>query len=74
MDRNRYVTLAVLAFALILASFIVLGLARIVLPFRIAQLLAAPIVLTAAGLVVYLLAWAILVTLGIRTLEDPLSP
>lgn len=70
MDPDRYITLTGLAFGLILASFIVLGLARIVLPFRTAQLLAAPLALLAAGLVVYLLAWAVLVKLGLRHLDD----
>lgn len=71
MDRDRYLKLSGLAFGLILVSFIVLGFSRIVLPFRAAQLLAAPFALVAAGLVAYLFAWAVLVKLGLRHLDDP---
>lgn len=71
MDRARFLTLAVLAFALILVSFIILGVSRIVLPYRTAQLVAAPVAIIAAALVSYLFVWALLVWLGVRDIADP---
>lgn len=69
MDRNRFVTLSFLAFGLIVCSFLVLGISRLVVPFRTAQLLAAPTALLALGLAAYLLVHSVLAVTGLRELE-----
>ncbi|PSQ23102.1 hypothetical protein BRD01_07400 [Halobacteriales archaeon QS_8_65_32] len=69
MDRHRFVVLSLLAFGLILASFVILGVSRIVLSYRTAQLLAAPTTLTAFCLVWYLFVRGFLSTLGVSPIE-----
>lgn len=69
MDRDQFVTRSGLAFALILAAFLTMGFGRLVLPYRVARLLAAPGMLAAAGLVAYLVGYAVLVAAGVRELE-----
>lgn len=63
--RNTFVSRALLLFALVAASFVVLGFSRLVLPYRVARLLAAPLLFAGAGLAVVLLAQATLAALGI---------
>lgn len=58
-----------LAFALVLVSFVVVGLTRGFVGFRTARLLAAPTMLAAALLVTFLFARGVLAWLGIRPLE-----
>lgn len=65
MRRNTFVSRALLLFALVAASFVVLGFSRLVLPYRVARLLAAPLLFAGAGLAVVLLAQAALAALGI---------
>lgn len=69
MDRNRFVRLGLLAFGLILASFLVTGTTRLFLPVRYARLLASPAVFGAAALLAYLFVWGILDVTGIRSIE-----
>lgn len=69
MDRNRFVFLALLAFGLILVSFVILGTSRIVLPYRTARLLAAPTTVSAFLLVCYLFVRALLSVLGLSPIE-----
>ena len=59
MDRNRFVSLSLVAFGCVLASFVTLGLSRIALGYRTAQVLAAPFGLVAFALVVVLFAAAV---------------
>ncbi|MFC4407539.1 hypothetical protein [Haloarchaeobius iranensis] len=54
MDRDRYVTLALLAFGLVLVGFVLLGFGRIFLGYHTAQLLSAPFGLTGFAIVVVL--------------------
>ena len=54
MDRDRYVTLALLAFGLVLVGFVLLGFGRIFLGYPPAQLLSAPFGLTGFAIVVVL--------------------
>ncbi|WP_256301513.1 hypothetical protein [Haloarchaeobius salinus] len=54
MDRDRYVTLALVAFGLVLVGFVLLGFGRIFLGYHTAQLLSAPFGLTGFALVVVL--------------------
>ncbi|WP_435333241.1 hypothetical protein [Haloarchaeobius sp. TZWWS8] len=56
MNRDRYVVLSLVAFTLVVASFVVLGVSRIFLGYHTAQLLSAPLGLVAFGLVVVLFA------------------
>lgn len=70
MRRATFGKLAVLAFGLILASFVVMGFSRIVLPYRTARLLATPTTLAAAALVAYLFVESVLVFAGVRELEE----
>lgn len=69
MDRNGFVKLSMLAFGLILVSFVILGFSRIVLPYRTARMLSAPTMLLAALLVSYLFVRAVLSWTGVSRLE-----
>ena len=69
MNRTAFVKLAFLAFGLILLSFVILGLSRIALPYRTAQLLSAPTMLLAALLVSYLFVRAALSWVGVWRIE-----
>lgn len=70
MNRDTFVALSLVAFALILGSFVALGFGRLVLPFRTAQLLAAPLGLLAFALGCYLLVRAVLSAVGVA----PIGP
>lgn len=70
MNRSRFVTLSLLAFGLILVSFVILGFSRLVLPYRTARLLAGPVSLVAFALVCYLLVRAALSALGFVEIEE----
>jgi hypothetical protein len=70
MHRNRFVSLALLAFGLILVSFVVLGVSRIVLPYRTARVLAAPTTVAAFLLVCYLFVRATLSVLGVSPITE----
>lgn len=59
MDRDAFVSRSLLAFTLVAASFVVLGFSRLVLPYRVARLLAAPLLFAGALLVVSLLVTAV---------------
>lgn len=69
MDANRFARLSLLAFGLILVSFVLLGFSRIVLPFRTARLLAAPTGTVAIVLVAVLFVRAVLAWTGVRPLD-----
>lgn len=69
MDRSGFVKLSLLAFGLILLSFVILGFSRVVLPYRTARLLSAPTMLLAAALVAYLFVRAFLSWTGVRRIE-----
>lgn len=69
MDRDGFVKLALIAFGLILASFVVLGFSRVVLPFHVAQVLSAPIGFVGFALVVYLFVRATLDAVGVWRID-----
>lgn len=69
MDRGRFVQLGVIAFGLILASFLVRGISGLILPRTVAIALAAPIIFVAAAIFLYLFAWGLLDITGIRSVE-----
>jgi hypothetical protein len=69
MHRDAFVTRSLLLFGLVAASFVVLGFSRLVLPYRVARLLAAPLLFAGAVLAVVLLAHAVLVAVGVRDFQ-----
>lgn len=69
MRHQTYGKLSVLAFALILVSFVILGFSRIVLPYRTARVLAAPTLCLAVVLVLYLFVRAVLSWIGVSHIE-----
>lgn len=69
MDRTRFVQLAVVAFVLVFASFVVRGTTRLFFPYEVAMLLSAPLLFVAVALVVGLFVVAVLDVVGIRELE-----
>lgn len=72
MDRNRFVSLSLVAFGCVLASFVTLGFGRLLVGYRTGLLLAAPFGLVAFGLVVVLFATAVwtMLTGGIDAPDD----
>lgn len=69
MNRSRFVRLAVVAFALVVASFVVRGTVRLVAAYDLAVLLSAPLLFFGAALVIRLLVAAVLDVVGIREIE-----
>ena len=69
MKRSRFVVLALLAFGLVFASFIVRGTTRLIAPYEFAVVLSAPILFVAAALLAVLVVLATLDVTGIRPLE-----
>ncbi|AHG03781.1 hypothetical protein HALDL1_09325 [Halobacterium sp. DL1] len=69
MRRSQFVTRSLTALALVLVSFVILGFSRLVLPYRVARLLAAPTLLLAAALTLVVLSQAILVAVGVREFD-----
>lgn len=69
MRRNAFVSRSLLLFALVAASFVVLGFGRLVLPYRVARLLAAPLLFAGAVLAAVLVAQAALAAVGILDVD-----
>lgn len=69
MRRSQFVTWSLLAFGLVLVSFLVLGFSRLLFPYRVARILAAPTLLAAAGVTLVVLAQAVLVAVGVRKFD-----
>jgi hypothetical protein len=70
VNRTRFVKLSGLAFGLVFAGFVVLGFSRIVLPYRTARVLAAPVFLCATLLVAYLFVRAVGAWTGLWPIEE----
>ena len=70
MDQFAFVKLSLAAFTLVVLSFVVLGFGRLVVPFRTAQLFAAPIGIAGFLLVVYLTVRAALSMAGVWKIEE----
>ncbi|WP_254767918.1 hypothetical protein [Salinilacihabitans rarus] len=70
MDQGGFVRLAVVAIGIVVLSFFVLGFSRLVLPYRTAQTVAAPVGLLGFALLVYLSARATLSAVGIWEIEE----
>ncbi|WP_276253654.1 hypothetical protein [Halomontanus rarus] len=70
MNQQGFVRLAIVAVGIVLASFVVLGLSRLVVGYRTAQVIAAPIGLLGFGLLCYLFVRATLSAAGIWKIED----
>ena len=69
MKKSRFIGLALVAFGLVFASFVVRGTTRLVASYELAVALSAPILFTAAALLAALVALAALDVTGIRPLE-----
>lgn len=69
MRRSQFVTLALATLGFVLVSFLILGFSRLVLPYRVARLLAAPTLFVAAALTVVVLVQSVLVATGRREFE-----
>ena len=70
MRRNTFAKLSILALGLLLFSFVLMGLSRLVVSADTARLLSAPTMLSAAVLVVLLTGRSVLAVSGIRPLEE----
>jgi hypothetical protein len=70
MRENTFVRLSLLAFGLIVLSFILMGTSRLVLADDTARLLSAPTMLAGGGLIVFLTVRSVLAVSGIRPLEE----
>ncbi|WP_222918981.1 hypothetical protein [Natrinema sp. SYSU A 869] len=71
MDRSGFVKLAVIAFGLVILSFFIRGLSRIVLEMETANLLQAPFAIVGFVLLVYLFVRATLDFVGIWDVKNP---
>ncbi|QLK26089.1 hypothetical protein HYG81_00175 [Natrinema zhouii] len=71
MDQSGFVKLAVIAFGIVIASFFVRGISRIVLDVETANLLQAPLAIVGFGLLLYLFVRATLDFVGIWEVENP---
>ncbi|GAA0517130.1 hypothetical protein SAMN04488066_11024 [Halorubrum aquaticum] len=69
MDRARFVRLALLAFGLGIAAFVVRGTTRLLAPYEVAVALSAPLLFAAAALLAGLVVVATLDVTGIRPVE-----
>ena len=69
MNRARFVRLAVLAFGLGLAAFVVRGTTRLLASYEVAVVLSAPLLFAAVGLFGFLVVVATLDVTGIRPVE-----
>ncbi|MCU4741545.1 hypothetical protein OB955_10855 [Halobacteria archaeon AArc-m2/3/4] len=69
MDQQGFVRLAIVALGIVVASFVVLGLSRLVVGYRTAQVIAAPIGLLGFGLVCYLFVRATLSAVGLWKID-----
>lgn len=68
MNETTFVKLSLFAFALVLLSFIVRGLSRLVVTGETATLLSAPTMFLAGGLIVFLTLRSVLAVSGLRPL------
>ncbi|WP_226041650.1 hypothetical protein [Natrinema sp. DC36] len=71
MDQSGFVKLAVIGFGIVIASFFVRGISRIVLDVETASLLQAPLAIVGFGLLLYLFVRATLDFVGIWDIENP---
>lgn len=73
MKRSTFVRLGLGCFALVIVTFIVRGLTRLVLGDRVSAVLSLPFGLLALGLLLALTAIALMDVVGVRRLEDDLD-
>lgn len=69
MDQSGFVKLSLIGFALLIVSFVVRGLSRIVFRVETADLLQAPLAVVGFGLLVYLFVRATLDFVGLWSIE-----
>ncbi|RZV08319.1 hypothetical protein BDK88_3287 [Natrinema hispanicum] len=69
MDQSGFVKLSLIGFALVIVSFVIRGLSRIVLEVAVADLIQAPLAIVGFGLLVYLFVRATLDFVGLWPIE-----
>lgn len=69
MHEGTFVKFAAVAMGLVLFSFIIMGMSRLVVSADTARLLSAPTMLGGGGLVVFLTVRSVLAVSGIRPLD-----
>lgn len=70
MQQSTFVKLSILAFGLVLVSFIVRGTSQLVVTTETATWLSAPTMLVAAVLILVLFVQSVLAVTGVRSLEE----
>ncbi len=70
MNQQTYAKLSILAFGLILVSFVIVGFSRIVLRYETARLLGGPTLLAGFGLVCFLFVRGLFAYTNILPLES----
>lgn len=70
MKETTFVKLSALAFALVIVSFLIRGLSRLVVTSETAALLSAPTMLLGGGLIVFLTFRSVLAITGFRPLGE----
>ncbi len=69
MNRSRFIQLTLVAFGLVLVSFVVRGTTRLVAAYELAMVLSAPLLFAGAALIAGLVVLAALDVTGIRPME-----
>ncbi len=69
MNRPRFVQLTLVAFGLVLVSFVVRGTTRLVTTYELAMMLSAPLLFAGAALIAGLVVLATLDVTGVRSME-----
>ncbi len=70
MKQTTFVQLSLLAFGLVLLSFLVRGFSQLVVTSETAAMLSAPTMLLGGGLIVFLTVRSVLAVAGIRPLQQ----
>ncbi len=70
MKQTTFVQLSVLAFGLVILSFLIRGLSGLLVAGETAALLSAPTMLLGGGLVIFLTLRSVLAVSGIRPLKE----
>lgn len=73
MKQSTFVKLALVTFGLVLVNFMIVGFGRLVVSFDVARLIAAPVTVVTAVLMVYLFLRAVLAKLGVWEIEPDVS-
>lgn len=70
VNQQRFVSLSAVALGLVVASFVLLGVTRLVVGVRTAQVLASPVGFAGFALLAYLFVRATLAKVGLLAIEE----